>query len=406
MKLSSNVFDLALALALCVTAPAAASVGSAARLESTTEDQRALKRIFHLSGGGTVRAIGKLDGERWMVRHGSTWSPLGAEPSEVKLERTVLAQLRSMRSQLRGESAAAPRCTLADWALSQGLLLEGLDELAEAIAIAPDSACVQATLARHAKRFRLPSLPAAADGVEDFLAEASRLHPALRTRLARTWAETGPADERVLTRELQASASNRRAFAMDVARYVLSHPEREPEPTLVRALLRSGLYDPVETLRRDALLALKSAGDSSFAEPYARALSSSTARTRVRSAEALATLGYINAVPALVNRLATLAGSSTRVRHANLFVGRQIAYVQDFDVEVAQSQSIGDPSVNVLTSGQVLDVGVVGVSQVSVSVERQGLVRALESITGERYGARADRWANWWSERPQAASAR
>ena len=48
--------------------------------------------------------------------------------------------------------------------------------------------------------------------------------------------------------------------------------------------------------------------------------------------------------------------SVKNTQRAYVSVVNQKAYIQDFDVEVAQFQAVADPQVNVLTEGVVLDV--------------------------------------------------
>jgi hypothetical protein len=74
-------------------------------------------------------------------------------------------------------------------------------------------------------------------------------------------------------------------------------------------------------------------------------------------------------------------------------VGAQTAYVQDFDVEVANRSSVADPVVNVLPTGVVLDAGVA-----SISIERTIYHKALTRITGHRPGSTEQAWTKWLKE--------
>jgi hypothetical protein len=79
-------------------------------------------------------------------------------------------------------------------------------------------------------------------------------------------------------------------------------------------------------------------------------------------------------------------------------VGKQFAYIQDFDVEVAMGSSIADPIVNVLTSGTVLDVAVVSVGQVHFARETRAIRVALGRLTGADPGNTNRAWLKWWEK--------
>jgi hypothetical protein len=73
-----------------------------------------------------------------------------------------------------------------------------------------------------------------------------------------------------------------------------------------------------------------------------------------------------------------------------------MAYVQDFDVEVAQFASVADPQVNTLIEGSVLDVRVIGTSEISFAVESRKIRGALRKLTGENPGETNRSWLDWW----------
>ena len=131
-----------------------------------------------------------------------------------------------------------------------------------------------------------------------------------------------------------------------------------------------------------------------------RALSSEHAKVRINAIEALEEMAYRSTVPHLIERLGTLstsrAGSGWRAPASHIFVGRQRAYLQDFDVEVANGASVADPTIGTLNEGSVLDVRVLGVSGVGAGSERRALRKALERLTGRSSGLSADAWRRWW----------
>ena len=101
----------------------------------------------------------------------------------------------------------------------------------------------------------------------------------------------------------------------------------------------------------------------------------------------------------MIGHLANLqGGGGGRAPAANIFVGSQMAFVQDFDVEVANGAAVADPQVNVLTEGSVLDVRVQGISVHSTRVECQRLRGALGRLTGARPGDTNTAWLDWWQQ--------
>ena len=122
-----------------------------------------------------------------------------------------------------------------------------------------------------------------------------------------------------------------------------------------------------------------------------RGLYAQTPEIRVRVAEALGNAQSDEFVEPLMDRLYVLAaapkgGGAGRPPHAYVFIGTQTAYVQDFDVEVARSSSVADPVVNALTTGSVLDVGVINTSEVTIVAEARAVRGALQRIVGEAPG--------------------
>ena len=65
----------------------------------------------------------------------------------------------------------------------------------------------------------------------------------------------------------------------------------------------------------------------------------------------------------------------------NLSVLNQVAYVQDFNVEIAQAASIADPIVNIVQDGVTLDVRPV------VSADRRFITLELRPARGETIAA-------------------
>jgi hypothetical protein len=103
---------------------------------------------------------------------------------------------------------------------------------------------------------------------------------------------------------------------------------RSMRPATVKALVNRALFDPVEEIRGAAVASLASARQS--ASIFAPALRSP--RTRLRAIEALGALGDSGAARLLVRGYLSAGGNPQR---AYIATTAQVAYVQDFDVEVA-----------------------------------------------------------------------
>ncbi|MEC8494757.1 MAG: hypothetical protein VXZ39_07535, partial [Planctomycetota bacterium] len=95
-------------------------------------------------------------------------------------------------------------------------------------------------------------------------------------------------------------------------------------------------------------------------------------------------------------------GGAGRPPHAYVFIGTQTADVQVFDVEVAGASSVADPVINALTTGSVLDVGVINTSEVTIVVEARAVRDALQRIVGEAPGRRTKDWTRWWESEASA----
>lgn len=163
----------------------------------------------------------------------------------------------------------------------------------------------------------------------------------------------------------------------------------------LRALVFHGARDLDAGVREAAVDALASLGHDDAAVPFVRALGSSSPRLVANAAGALARLGDLRAAHALVKRLVS-HGSSAR---SFVSFTRQVSYVRDYDVELAQASSIANPQVGVLEEGVVLDIRVLDASWTDTWLEPQ-LVGALARLAGEALAGRADALA--WYARAQA----
>ena len=360
---------------------------------------RELRRVLHLSGGHTLRAKTRRGEAGWEYRAGRKWQSL--PPGSVvraALEKEVLAEMRARRRAIDRDSLS-DRTELAGWMLSAGLLEEGLAEADQILARDREHLGVRDLLREHAFRFRLPALDENAQKLEqacdELLRYGARSVSSLRELTVLRLAEVDDQEtlQEVLSQALFDGSVTMRSFAALGLRRLFAGEA-------VRPLLSRAVMDSSEEVRLEAALALRSAEEPALVAPIARAMEASLSpKVRRNSAQALGNMGYPIAVPALVSRLATLQGAGQhRVPHSNIFTGRQFAFIQDFDVEVAQFQAVADPQINVLIEGEVLDAGVAGVQETLVVAERRAIQSSLGALTGENPGRYARDWLKWWEQ--------
>jgi hypothetical protein len=360
---------------------------------------REAHRILHLQNGQTIRVLAREKDGTWEYHGKQGWKALA--PGFVvssELESDVLKEWRTRKSTASPSDVAA-RTKVADWALSSGLSVEGLDEMNAVLALDPDRKEALDSLAAHTDVMSVPSIevPAErqAESIQALLRFGASVPPSAR-ELAVIELGKLPRDEAlqsILLGELRSSVVTRRSFGALALRRLL--PGQAVKPLILHAVL-----DPSDDVRRDSSLALRAMNDPAVIVPIVKVLEQSTnSILRRNAAEALGNAGYAAAVEPLVSHLAagmTAAGSTNRVPHAYIFVGRQFAYIQDFDVEVAQNQAVADPKVGVLIEGSVLDAAVAGVQSVDVSVELASARTALERLTHVSPGKTSKAWLAWW----------
>lgn len=372
-------------------------------------DSSGKKMILHLSTGQSIRVIARetpeADGS-WEYRSQAGWKRLEANAvRRVESESSALATWKARKSAAdkapEGERADA-RVAAARTAIDAGLLLEGLEMLDTVLRSDPDHAGALALLAER-PLMSTPKVAAAsgdvARAIDPVFRWASGLPPAARECAVREIASLPhtPTLRAALSHELVSQISGRRSFAALALRRIF--PGEEIRPLLVRAVM-----DPSDDVRVSASLALRTANEPGVIVPIVRVLADSASPTsRMHAAEALGHMGYAAAVEPLMSRLYAAAapasaasGGGAGAPRSHIFVGRQIAYVQDFDVEIAQSSAIGDPVVNTALEGAVLDVAVHGVQQVSVAVEQATIRKSLGRLTGAAPGNTSRDWMRWW----------
>lgn len=389
---------LPLAFALGLALPARPSGGPDTPAQTASETDphaKELRRVLTLHGGGFVRAKSRRVGEQWEYLDGSTWRTLSGERVvEVALERELLAQAK--RLALEAGSDASRRAVYASWLCNAGLISEGVEELDQVLALEPDSPPALATCVELADFVRVATADARTEaGLTEWLRAGAASGPALREVALHQLGERVDPDVlgARLARELGADSSRTRAFA------ALGLRRLEPGKELV-ALVSRAVLDGSDEVRRQAALALKTAEEPAVVNPIVRALGSRHPAVRANAVEALGRTGYPSAVEPLIGYLAALSsaqgGGGWRPPAASIFVGKQTAYVQDYDVEVAQFAAVADPQVNVLTEGAVLDVRVISAYSINQVAEARRVRQALQRLTQADPGESAVAWKAWW----------
>ncbi len=162
----------------------------------------------------------------------------------------------------------------------------------------------------------------------------------------------------------------------------------------LRPLVWRAIHDPDDDVRAASLAAAKSIGDPNLLAPFVSAMWSDNTKVRMNAEKDVAELRDSFGVKYLVYRFEAHGGGAPRCYYTNV---RQLSFIQDFDVEVAQTAFIADPQVGTIQDGIVLDVQVVATSEVADLVEREVVHESLRTLTGatdveNKPGA----WAAWW----------
>ncbi len=177
--------------------------------------------------------------------------------------------------------------------------------------------------------------------------------------------------------------------------YAAQELARMADPLAGPALLKRAIYDKDADVRRAVAEALREIGSPSSVHPLGRALDSRFREVRVRAAEALATLGDELAYAYIIKKWTGRAGDFPRVYFAQSL---QISYIQDFDVEVAQTSFIADPIVGVIQEGVVQAIKIHATEQTFFIHERPAFNGALASLAGTDLGNKVGSWVKFWRE--------
>lgn len=163
----------------------------------------------------------------------------------------------------------------------------------------------------------------------------------------------------------------------------------------LRPLIHRSVLDPSENVRLAAVAAVKSYEDPNLLAPFVKAMWSDNQSVRINAAQAVGGLGDVRGIEYLVYRLRATGGGVSR---NHIYLANQLSFIQDFDVEVAQTAFIADPSVGILQEGEVLDVRVLSTERTADIVERRVVRGALKKLSGQDFGDDAAAWSKWWKE--------
>lgn len=361
--------------------------------DPSSEDRR---YVLHLADGRVLRVEARAEPSGWSIRNGSTWALIASQDVvRATPQRVIDEQLAAMRKD--SASGDPVRVEVARAALREGQIEACVRELDAVLARDPDQAAARAFVASAPLAL---TLPGSADRPTEkrLVLFGARAKPAYRelatVRLAELPREAVAAE---LGRALLSPSPSVRAFAAFALRRI--DPKAQAD-----ALVRRCVVDPSAGVRAESALALRDARDEALALRVASGLEVRDAALRTAAADALGEMGQAIALPALAARLAALqtSGGHPGGTRGNLRIGNQVAYVKDFDLEIAQGASIGDPIVDVVEEGTVLDARVGGTSVVSLQDQRRAICRAMQRITGEDLPLDAGRWLTWWAQRESA----
>jgi hypothetical protein len=158
-------------------------------------------------------------------------------------------------------------------------------------------------------------------------------------------------------------------------------------------LYKRAIFDKSETIRKAAVQAIKDTDAKGKIGPFVKALESPFDSVRLHSVQALGAMGDTGAVGPLVRRYAISGGSGQLVYITQV---RQVSYVQDFDVEVAQTSFIADPVIGVLQEGIVHAFRALSIDGFVDVYEQPALADALHNLTGKNLGNDKAAWVRYW----------
>jgi hypothetical protein len=164
-------------------------------------------------------------------------------------------------------------------------------------------------------------------------------------------------------------------------------------------LYKRAIFDADESIRKAAVAAIKATEAEGKIGPFVHALLSPFDSVRLHSIQALGALGDAGAVGPLVARYQIAGGSGQLVYITQV---NQVSYVQDFDVEVAQTSFIADPVIGVVQDGLVHAFRVQAINGFYEVYEKPALAEALGALTGQRLGEDPKAWLEYYKSQKLA----
>jgi hypothetical protein len=166
------------------------------------------------------------------------------------------------------------------------------------------------------------------------------------------------------------------------------------------ALYKRAIFDTEEDVRDAAVAAIKATDAEGKPGPFVRALNSPFDRVRIAAVKALGNLGDERAVGPLVARYQVVGGSGQSVYISQT---NQISFIQDFDVEVAQTSFIADPVIGVIQDGIVLNFRALSHSGTFDVYEGGAYAETLAKLTEKDLGNDAKAWLEWYRNEQREA---
>jgi hypothetical protein len=179
-----------------------------------------------------------------------------------------------------------------------------------------------------------------------------------------------------------------------VRTYAAKELGRIKDRRALRPLIHRSLMDTEEAVRDAALAAVKQFDDPNLLSPYVGAMFSENEALAANAAHAVGEMGEVIGIEYLVYKLRAHGGGVSR---SHIYLANQLSFIQDFDVEVAQTAFIADPIVGILQEGAVLEARVIATERSATIVERR-VIRSLKKLSGVDMGSSPQAWAKWWKE--------
>ena len=207
--------------------------------------------------------------------------------------------------------------------------------------------------------------------------------------------------EELLTREPRADAVLREHARNNASHarklMALAALERRDNESNHRFVLRTAVVDRSAHVRKKVIDLVRTHATDADVHYVASGLGHTSAKVRMRTADALGRLGRASAIDLLVKAgpvaaagLASDAGGTKTRGHVAFLT--QTSYIRDFSVEVASAAFIADPQVDVLQEGAVLDATIMGVTHQRTI--RRYYRRALKQLSGKDPGRDVTKWAD------------